>query len=330
MVTAIPTTASEWIIRLDAGSFSESENKALAQWISENPDRVRELEEAAFVWHLARLTVAGPGGNARLSQAMEDANRFRSMQFRRRTVLTGIVAVAASLGVLIFAPPHHFGSDPPQLANGTNVQTGIGQVERYGLPDTSLVTMAPDSAVAVSFTESTRVITLNRGEVFLSVESDRQRPFTVTAGTHSVTVIGTEFNVDYDAASDELEVAVTEGSVDVGRESGGKIRSVKAGDVIFFKTSTDEGLRRGITPEQAGAWREGALHFDETSVRDALRQMNRYAPKPIVAADDRILHLTLTGTFEARNTASFIYALEAIFGLNVRESANNWELSFPS
>lgn len=329
MLARIPETAAEWMVRLNGPALSEAERKALSLWLSEDSARLRELEELRIVWKVAGRALSSPEMAARLNDTVGLTGRPVTGWTTRRSALVGALAVAASICVVVISQQDK-PSGAPELANGSNVQTAIGQIQRYTLPDTSSVTVAADSVVSVNFTDGQREIALGRGELYLQVAHDRARPFTVMAGTHSVTVTGTQFNLDFDAARNVLEVAVTEGSVNVGLGAGAdaqKIEKLKAGDVVLFEASGDT-VRRRVTPKQVADWRQGALHFDQTRLRDAIVEMNRYAAKPIVATDDKITTLTLTGRFEARDTASFIYALETVFGLKTTETPRAWEISF--
>ncbi|MGE3333579.1 MAG: FecR domain-containing protein, partial [Rhodospirillaceae bacterium] len=324
-----PETAAEWMVRLNGPALSEAERKALSLWLSEDSARLKELEELRLVWQIAGRAVVLPDVAARLTAGLEQATRPSQRWKSGRGAIAGALAVAASICAVVVVQRAER-SDALALANGSNVQTAVGQIQHYTLPDTSSVTVAADSAVSVNFTEGQREIALGRGEVYLEVAHDRARPFTVMAGSHSVTVTGTQFNLNFDAARNVLEVAVTEGSVDVGLGSGveaKKVEKLKAGDVVLFEASGDT-VRRRVTPKQAADWRQGAMHFDQTRLRDAIVEMNRYAAKPIVATDEKITTLTLTGRFEARDTASFIYALETVFGLKTVETPRAWEISF--
>lgn len=329
MLAPVPETAAEWIVRLNGPALSAAERKALSLWLSEDSARLKELEELRIVWQIAGRTVALPDITARLTADMGQASRPAVRRNARRIAIAGALAVAASICVVVIAE-RTGRSGAVALANGSNVQTAVGQIQHYMLPDASSVTVAADSEVSVKFTEGQREIALGRGELYLQVAHDQARPFTVMAGTHSVTVTGTQFNLDFDAARNVLEVAVTEGRVNVGLGAGPdaqKVEKLKAGDVVLFEASGDM-VRSRLTPKQAADWRQGALHFDQTRLRDAIVEMNRYAAKPIVATDEKITTLTLTGRFEARDTASFIYALETVFGLKTVETPRAWEISF--
>jgi transmembrane sensor len=329
MLAPVPETAAEWMVRLNGPALSTAERKALSLWLSEDSARLKELEALRAVWQIAGRAVKLPSVAARLTAGMQQAAQPAARWNTRRSAIAGALAVAASICVVLIAQRADR-SDAVTLTNGSNVETAIGQIQHYTLPDTSTVTLAADSVVSVNFTDGQREIALGRGELYLEVAHDQARPFTVMAGTHSVTVTGTQFNLDFDAVRNVLEVAVTEGSVNVGLGAGPdarKIEKLKAGDVVLFEASGDT-VRRRITPKQASDWRQGALHFDQTRLRDAILEMNRYAAKPIVAMDEKITTLTLTGSFEARDTASFIYALETVFGLKTVETPGAWEISF--
>lgn len=75
---------------------------------------------------------------------------------------------------------------------------GVGEMPVVTLEDGSVVQLNAASAIAVEFTEKRRVIRLLRGEAFFQVAHGADRPFTVMAGTTSVTALGTAFDVRYD------------------------------------------------------------------------------------------------------------------------------------
>lgn len=329
MVSPTPQTASEWIVRLNGPPLCQAEREALSQWLAADPVRLKELEELRIVWNIAGRAISSPEIKARLRTDGEAYRRPAQVWTRRKSAMAGALALAASIS-LIVVTQRSDRTDVAGLPAGGNVHTAIGEIQHYTLPDASSVTVAADSVVEVNFNEAQRGIALGRGEMYLEVAPDRARPFTVMAGPHSVTVTGTQFNLDFDAARNELEVAVVEGSVNVGMGSDGATKhaeALKAGDVILFEASGNM-LRRRVTPAQAADWREGALHFDQTRLREAIIEMNRYSSKPIVATDEGISILTLSGRFEARNTASFLYALETVFGLKTVETERAWEVSF--
>ncbi len=336
MTQPLPSSAAEWVIRMSGGALSDAEERALAQWIAEDSRRINELNEMTTVSRVLGRAVTSCRGAAQLADGEREIQRSRAQarKTRQRAFAGAAMAIAAAVSFVVLVNPLNIlNTAQPgvtaRLDNGSSVQTAIGQVQSYELPDTSSVTVAASSAVTVSFTDGDRHISLENGEVFLAVAKDKQRPFVVTAGAHSVTVTGTRFNLDYDAARGKLEVAVEEGSVNVSATNSGNVERLRAGDIISMDTSGDV-TRGAVTAAQASAWRSGQVYFNQTQLGDALLQMNRYAAKPIVVRDESIAHLSLTGQFDTRDTATFIYVLGGIFGIDAKETDTAWVLDHKS
>lgn len=320
MTAPFPSTAAEWVIRLEQAALSEDEAQALDEWLSDDPTRLRELEEISLVSHLATCAAAEISST---SSPPGVKHQSQQRSFARRTLWGAALAIAASVcaAIVIKGFPH---TSSPFLDSGSNVKTAIGQIQSFELPDNSSVMIAPDSVVAVNFTPEYRGIVLNKGEMYFDVSRDRARPFVITAGTHSVKVTGTKFNLDYNSARNELEVAVMEGSVRV-TTGDHAVEEISRGDVVLFN-DTNKILRRKITAEQASAWRNGVFVFDETPLRETLTEMNRYSIKPLVTASANMEELTIIGQFNARDTSAFLFALKSIFGFHITETADAWIL----
>lgn len=328
---SFPSTASGWVVRLRSRRLSHEEQHHLNNWLAGDERRRRELEEAQATWQLATQLRTDPAARAHL---LHDAER--TFQFRRwlRTTPFGSTAVisrlaaAAAAVVLVFSSREV--TQIPQLENYGHAETTIGRIESYALPDSSEIMLAADSEMTVAFSQSIRETTLNRGEVFFDVRHENDRPFLIKAGSHQVLVTGTKFNVDYDATLDAIEVAVVEGAVNVGLQPGSLSRpgveKVAAGQVILF-TASGEIVVRNIKATQASAWRSHILYFDRTSLREVLREVNRYAPKPLVFTATDLEPLTLTGEFDAGDIAGVLFSLREIHEIDAFESTDHWALS---
>jgi transmembrane sensor len=69
------------------------------------------------------------------------------------------------------------------------------------------------------------------------------------------------------------------------------------------------------------AWREGKLIFDETALGDAVRDVNRYAARPITL-DPSLVHLKVSGVFQIAHLGQFAQTLADSFGLRVQDGDN--------
>jgi transmembrane sensor len=217
----------------------------------------------------------------------------------------------------------------PVLSDDARVTTTVGAIENFSLSDRSSLTVGARSSVQVAFSDEQREIALGHGKAFFDVTHNADRPFIVKAGSHQILVTGTKFNVSYHRAKDQIEVAVVEGSVNVGASHGASTRSTErltAGAVTLFPASRS-GIARKLTPRQAAAWRTGDLYFDDTELDDLLLDVNGYLPKPLVLAGADLYHLTLTAQLPAGDTHATLFVLHEVLGIEARELPDHWELS---
>lgn len=79
--------------------------------------------------------------------------------------------------------------------------------------------------------------------------------------------------------------------------------------------------------DQALAWKRGEAIFDDVSLFDAVAEMNRYRPTPImVAGADALGGLRVSGVFRTEDSASFARAVAELHGLIVRAHSDRLEL----
>lgn len=322
-----PQTATEWVVRLQAGPLSWWDRRALTRWLAASPAHVKELEAAQAASELAQ----GLGGSARARQllAQDLWIQARSPAVGRQGFALPSLAAATVVAVVIVLAAPWNSSSLPRIEDGGSAQTAVGQIADYVLPDRSQITVAGSSAVSIAFSDERRDVTLERGEAFFGVERDRRRPFVITAGSHKVTVTGTSFNVNYLAAQSEMEVAVVEGTVRVAYPAsagvGDGVEEMHAGDVMMF-TPAGRILRRNLTPGQVSAWRSRRLYFDSANLSQVLAEVNRYSSKPLVSETQDIDRLMLTGQFPAGDVDSVLTSLRQLYGIEAQETAERWIL----
>lgn len=311
--------------------MSWRDRRAFARWLAGDPRRAQEIEEARAAW--------GAAGGLATSQIAHEylASSLRALApsttnipiiIAPRTALLFGTAVAACTALVVMLLPDT-GAQGQRLAQDASVRTNVGQIERYLLPDESSITVGAQAVVHVAFVDGTREMDLDQGEAFFEVMHENDRPFVVNAGSHEVLVTGTKFNVDYNAAEDTLEVAVSEGSVNVmapQSENWGAVVRVKAGEVMSFP-SYGPPIRRNLTPAQASAWRSRILYFDNARLADVVTEVNRYARKPLNLASEDLGRLRLTGQFRTDDTRELRFVLHELFGIEARDSTGQWDLT---
>lgn len=214
------------------------------------------------------------------------------------------------------------------LGDGTVIETRIGENRSIRLTDGSTVDLGGHTRLQIALDEHSRRITLARGEAYFTVAKDATRPFSVNAGSASVTALGTQFNVR--RADDRVVVAVIEGHVVVNprvplaqqlpllRETTSEKRRpyhLIAGNLSVVDHAGLESSTHLVDGSAATAWQLGRLDFDGEPLRYALESVNRYTRKPIELGDENLGDLRITGAALNDNIDGWVSSLESAFGL---------------
>ncbi|MCJ8209928.1 FecR domain-containing protein [Mucilaginibacter sp. RS28] len=195
--------------------------------------------------------------------------------------LIGIAAtliLISSLGTLWFL--QHRGTGAETVAAQT-VATRNNQ-ELVILPDGTHVYMALNSKLVYQsdFGQSKREVTLN-GEAFFDVKHQTKAPFIIrTINHHTVTVLGTSFNV-YSRANHSTEVKVATGLVGVSR--GNKTEYLKAGQQLVW-SDIGSAMVRSVSPREAAGLPLQTLVFDNDSIDAIATKIERWYNVKVEAA----------------------------------------------
>jgi ferric-dicitrate binding protein FerR (iron transport regulator) len=130
----------------------------------------------------------------------------------------------------------------------------------------------------VVFTGNNRSVTLN-GEAYFEVAKNAQKPFVVTVGNTTVTVLGTHFNINAYPDEGSMKTTLLEGSVQVTEGTHSVL--VQPGEQAL----EDDNGRLTAVPANtalAVAWRNGYFQFEEADLKAVLRQIGRWYDLDIV------------------------------------------------
>jgi transmembrane sensor len=203
--------------------------------------------------------------------------------------------------------------------------TSIGGQRLEILADGSRVRLNTNSKIRVHLTRGERHIKLLRGEAFFEVAHDASRPFTVESDGAKVRALGTKFDVRRDSAA--VRVTLLEGRVEV-RQTGRPEAVTLAPDQALTVTTAGVSVPQVADAADASSWTTGRLTFRGLPLKAAIQEINRYSLKKIVlAADSPVANEPVSGQFETGDTASFVKAVEAVFGLQASDSGREIHLT---
>jgi transmembrane sensor len=300
----IDAAASIWVVKIDRG-LCETESAKLEDWLAGDTRRMGALARAQAAWvHADR------------AQVYRNASRLRDSRSSRawRAAIPWASAAAVFLALAtVFSAWQGYSQ--------THLATKLGEIRRVPLADGSQITLDTQSRVSVRYEPSTRLVRLETGEALFEVAKDPGRPFVVQAGNTRVRAVGTVFMVRRHSDTD-IEVTVTEGTVDVWRETSTPEPAIRlAAGKRTLMTPQEIATPQELTGAQlagAVAWERGVIDLNGRTLADAAAEFNRYNRQVVVISDPRLAAQTVVGRFQATNPLAFVTAAAAMLDARVR------------
>jgi transmembrane sensor len=316
--------ASEWFVYLQDDPADATLRRRFHDWLVASPENDAAWAETVRTSSLAESLLPfdardwGPVAAAReAAPAVATVTPFAvRRRIRPRLLALALAATAVAACALVLAVPGLL------IRLQSDHVTATAQVRDIELQDGSVVTLAPNSAIAVSYTPHERQVRLLSGEAYFAVQPNAAQPFRVQARAVQVTVLGTSFDVEL--ASRSVGVSVNEGRVRVDDIRGGHGASAGRFDQLVagqsIRVSFDGApTRRGSQPaETAGAWRRGQLVMEDGLLGLAVEQLDRYFDGAIVLAGLSLGDRPVTGIFELRDPEAALRTIAKALDLEVR------------
>lgn len=180
--------------------------------------------------------------------------------------------------------------------------TGGGQYSLQ-LSDGTKVWLNSASSITypVAFTGKDRKVEVT-GEVYFEVAHNKAKPFSVTTHGQTIQVLGTHFNIN--AYDDEAQMRTTllEGSIKISKADQATLLTPGQQAQIRFDSNNIK-INSGADVEQAIAWKNGLFSYDQTDLREVMRQLAR-AYEVKIEYEGKIPPRTFTGKIHRNISAS--------------------------
>lgn len=304
--------AAEWSVLLQDDPDDADLRRRFEEWHRQSAINARAWSEMQSTAGLATAALSAYAHEWRSAVAAK-SQRNRPAAARRRwlvpvasVALAAVIAWAAVPAVLLQFQADHV--------------TGTAELRTIRLQDGSEVTLAPDSAVAVSFEPGERRVRLLQGEAFFAVTPDKARPFRVAARSVQASVLGTSFDVRLEDSA--VTVAVREGRVlvEAADDTTNRGETLQAGQVVrvagkgTFVRTTEE-------PAMIAAWRQGQLYMTNRPLGEAVNEIRRYFSGTIIVTDAALEALPTTGVFDTADPEGALRGIAKAQGARVRRLA---------
>ncbi len=310
--------ATEWLILLQEEPDDDTLRRRFDIWRTASP-----LNEAAWATtrHVSGMVAATSPAHAdkwrpfvarqRGAARTQAASAAGIVEVLKRRWLLATMGTAVAAALALMAVPAAL------IRIQSDYTTGTAELRHLVLQDGSEVTLAPGSAIAVSYDAAERRVRLLQGEAFFQVTPDKARPFRAISGDVQALVVGTRFDVRQE--TDGVSVAVQEGVVQVGASEGAftATERLEAGQSAMIARKGE--IRRvDEPPNLIAGWRHGQLLAQDRSLRDAVSELRRYWGGAIVLTDGVLGDLRITGAYNLDDPEEALRGMARAHGAKVR------------
>lgn len=297
-----------------ADEASAEEAREIQNWINSDPENRLMVERLRASFAVSPLHEESSDLNAMWSRIAAEVGRSKYGITREKPphgwieamkqtlslrpgwsfkpVLMTALAMAALVALVWYPYQAYWGG-----LEMTTVRAPLGQTFDVELHDGSRVVLDAGSELhhPVEFADGSRQVTLE-GQAYFQVKRDESRPFRVTAGTATVEVLGTAFEVtSWDESS--TTVTVEEGRVRFGRSDAPERQSVvlTANQMSRLDAGGAPSSPTGVDASRRLAWLRDEVYFDDVPLADVLDRLHRWHNVRIVVSESTLLdeHLTV-------------------------------------
>lgn len=294
--------------------LSEGEEQKLMELIKNgaHDDFVKEKIQFMLKENTASEVLDKEQGDSILKYILSQPNHETKVitlepQNRNRKKVVRFILAAASIIVLIAIGNTFFFKSKTSLPNtpvveqaviAENTLVAFSGKQLVRLPDGSTVILNDNSSLKYnqsSFNNKTREVTLT-GEAFFDIKRNKTKPFIVHTGKVQTKVLGTAFNINARNSSDNIEVTVTRGKVQVGdtEKIYGIItpnQQIKVNkNTLLFEQNT-------ISAAVVTEWKSNYLILDDINMEEAVALISQKYKVHILLSNEKIKNCRITASF---------------------------------
>lgn len=244
-----------------------------------------------------------------------EAQRTKASRLRAALKMAASVLLIISLGIAGYVA--HQTTPPPKIA-WIQKRTQKGQKAEITLTDGTRVHLNADSRLSFpeSFAADQRTVTLE-GEAFFEVTRQPTRPFVITSGNLTTTVLGTSFNVKA-FATEPLEVTVASGQVKVSLPNLAGTSSellLNPYQQAFYDGTLS---KKEVDIHQFIAWREKVIQFDALTLAEAVIVLERWFDVSIKINNEQARSCRISGRYVNENLTNVLESFAHILDISYR------------
>jgi ferric-dicitrate binding protein FerR (iron transport regulator) len=288
----------DWIIRPDADSIA-----FWNEWKTGEPGREALVREAA-----ALLTSIGFTEELPSDEAVQEALSRSLGAIGRSPVRMAWRIAAIFVGVALCTGLYYYLRRAPAAAV-SEMSTQYGENRNVYLPDSSLVILNAHSSIRYA-PGNPREIWLD-GEAYFDVRPQATSTFRVHAGSLSVEVLGTRFDIR--DRRGKIAVVLESGKIRVRCPSAAVL--MNPGEEVIYDTSVATLFRTSAVPETFTSWKEKRL--TDVSVGEIAEFLEDNYHKTVILEDPAMAKRRIGGAILLDNLDDALFALSTVLNADI-------------
>lgn len=301
-----------------AGELSKKEEAKVRLWLEESSEHQEEFEQ------LRNLMLKSSDLKGLFDSKLGWVDMKERIKKDSSSQIFTFTRVAASIAILFVSVLIYYlviRTDEAQMFYAST----NGEVQEELLPDGTVTTLNTGSSLklASDFGKTDRAVELS-GEAYFDVVRDEDKVFQVFVGKITISVLGTQFNVN---ATDSITVInVFEGKVRV--ETADQSLDLQIGEALQIDRT---GKMSTKLPSEANDlfWKTGDLIFDSMPLADALLTIGQKYEKVIHLDVPNPENCELTTSFEDAELSDILEVIALTYNLEISETQQVIRLTGP-
>lgn len=294
---SIDAQAASWFAR----NHADTDRKAFAAWQTE-PAHARAYAEFEQLW-------------ADLAQ-LQQLNKPVALPQRKPSVWRPALAVAAAVICAVLAT--HIGA--PRELYHSQVAAHAKGMRTFNLPDGSTLYVNANTQLRVDFNAHQRIVHLDKGQLYIEVAPDKERPLFVQAGEANVRVVGTGFDVR--RSQQQLVVSVAHGQVAFAPDAKNPVTLLGAQQRATYSYAKGTLQQQTLNDQEVADWRSGHLSFRNRELASLIDELSLYRPQAPLQVSQAVAQLKVSGNLDVNDPDALLNALPALLPVKTVASAD--------
>ena len=308
------------IIRYFQGQASESDLKAILEFVKSDPEQAASLfQEQRLHDQLVARSITEEQTKRALAHVLdriemnesldeEQAKTARMISINKRQHIWLRIA-AVFIGVMLVGAGlfYKFGGNISQpdmmVAEATRVQ-------EVNLPDGSKVWLNKGARLEYpeKFSTNERHVKLN-GEGYFEVTKDPKRQFVVEGAGCCVRVFGTKFDFRTDHDTESNEVTLLEGSVGMRNDKTSETVMLTPGQKGVLNPKTGKIMVSDVNAQLAAVWHDNLINFENAGIAEIATVLEQLYGMDVVIDRNVDLTHTYSGTIQRKGSIDSVMNL---------------------